>query len=108
MPPAKLSSIGGWQTWLLPKLKGYFPWQVAHLGTATIAPGTAQGTDREPSSARSAFDCTGGVESACTRLCVRGRCEPRTARGPAAVSRCTPWRLALGISLELGDWLLEL
>src|SRR6266496_6725927 len=59
-----------------------------YLFSAAIAQEAAQGTDREPSSARSAGDCTGSLESACARLCVRGRCEPRTARGPAAVSRC--------------------
>src|SRR6266571_4230512 len=60
----------------------------AHLGTASVAQDVAQGPDREPSSARSAFNCAGGVESVYARHCVRGRCEPRTARGPEAVSRC--------------------
>src|SRR6266702_295604 len=62
----------------------------AHLDTATTAQDVAQGPDREPSSARSAFNCAGSVESVYARHCVRGRCEPRTARGPVAVSRCAP------------------
>src|SRR6266705_6478850 len=60
----------------------------AHLGTAITAQDVAQGPDREPSSARSAFNCAGSVESVYARHCVRGHCEPRTARGPVAVSRC--------------------
>src|SRR5436309_15010196 len=57
----------------------------AHLDTATTAQDVAQGPDREPSSARSAFNCAGSVESVYARHCVRGRCEPRTARGPVTV-----------------------
>src|SRR6266581_2387743 len=52
----------------------------AHLDTATTAQDVAQGPDREPSSARSAFNCAGSVESVYARHCVRGRCEPRTGR----------------------------
>src|SRR5947207_4677142 len=60
----------------------------SHLDTATTAQDVAQGPDREPSSARSAFNCAGSVESVYARHCVRGRCEPRTARGQVAISRC--------------------
>src|SRR5438552_7015488 len=64
-------------------------WPGAHFDTATTAQDVAQGPDREPSSARSAFNCAGSVESVYARHCVRGRCEPRTARGPVAVSGCS-------------------
>ena len=67
----------------------------AHLDTATTGGEATQGPDREPSSARSAFDCAGSVESDCARPCIRGRCEPRTARGPVAVSRCAPAMLTI-------------
>src|SRR5258706_7166448 len=60
----------------------------SHLDTATKAREWPKGTDREPSSARSAFDRGTGVESARASNRVRGCCEPRTARGAVVVSRC--------------------
>src|SRR5439155_27239669 len=71
-------------TGLMPETrrKRWIPKAWAHLDSATAAQDVAQGPDREPSSARSAFNCAGSVESVYTCHCVRGRCEPRTARGP--------------------------
>src|SRR5205814_8675833 len=56
------------------------------LDTATTAQDVAPGPDRETSTACSTFNCAGSVESVYARHCVRGRCEPRTARGPVAAS----------------------
>src|SRR5205814_5635626 len=60
------------------------------LDIAAISPEAEHASDREPSPARSAFDCRGNVESACTPFSVRGCCEPGTARGPVAVSIRAP------------------
>src|SRR5437762_2962234 len=68
----------------------------SHLDTATIPPEAEHASDREPSPARSAFDCRGNVESACTPFCVRGRCEPGTARGPGVVEMHPPGSGASG------------
>ena len=45
-------------------------------------------TDREPSPARSAFDCAGSGPEVRSPFRIGGRCEPGTARGPGAVSGC--------------------
>ena len=47
-------------------------------------------TEREPSLARSAGQHARSAGKLCLSFRDRGRCEPGTARAPAAVSRCTP------------------
>src|SRR5712671_575855 len=61
---------------------------LSHHHTTTMSSERPQRTDREPSSARSAFDYTGRLKYTWMPACVRGRCEPRTARGPVMVSKC--------------------
>jgi DNA polymerase III alpha subunit len=56
-----------------------------HLDTTTRTEERPKGTDREPSSARSASDRGTGVELAWAPDRVGGCCEPRTARGPVVV-----------------------
>jgi RND family efflux transporter MFP subunit len=56
--------------------------------------GVPQGTDREPSSARSASDRAHIVGLILASLCIRRRRLPRTARGPV-VSICAPRRIGL-------------
>ena len=60
---------------------------MAQIDTAAKTQERAKGTDREPSSARSASDRGTGVELACASDRVGGCCEPRTARGPVVVSQ---------------------
>src|SRR6266571_7071098 len=69
-------------------------WATAHLVTTTKSPGRPAGTEREPSSARSGGARTGPAESFGPRLRIRTRCEPGTARAPAAVPRCARARTA--------------
>src|SRR5438093_9954505 len=61
---------------------------IFHIADLKFERGARAGPDREPSAARSAFNCAGSVESVYARHCIRGRCEPRTARGPVAVPTC--------------------
>ena len=55
---------------------------------ATTTAVVRQKADREPSSARSTYDRTDGVEYTFDARRIPGRCEPRTARGSVAVSGC--------------------
>src|SRR5258707_8433086 len=62
----------------------------AYPGSATELLSSQQRTDREPSSARSASNCEERLRLTGTFPPIRGRCEPRTARGPLAASGCAP------------------
>src|SRR5712672_540147 len=67
---------------------GATPCARANLSATVIARNRQIRTEREPSSARSAFDHGSSVKSVWTSTRVGGCCEPRTARAPVAVSEC--------------------
>src|SRR5258707_1871568 len=78
-------------------------------------PNPEQRPDREPSSARSASECMGGLKYPEAWFRVRGRCESEqhksgptsraagTARGPGPVSGCARWVFLLLLVLSLGQ-----
>src|SRR5438045_1925689 len=65
-------------------------WQAeALLDPATKSQECQNGTEREPSSARSGYQRERTPKPIPCGLRDRTRCEPRTARAPVEVSRCT-------------------
>src|SRR5207247_624768 len=73
--------------------------------------GRQPSTDREPSSARSAYEWVQALEQTWAPLCVRGRCEPGrfavrwgppTLDGPRAVLGSQRVRMGSGVGANLG------
>src|SRR5438876_7635729 len=78
----------------------------AHLEIATIGVQLPEGSDREPSWARSGQEAERTFKSSPGRPSIRTRCEPRTARGPVVASRCTQVQSSRFFLLFLGLWTL--
>ena len=80
--------------WRSPKLPPAFLWVEVSV-RVVIA-------EREPSSARSASDCTTSAEQIWPSPRVGGCCEPRTARGPPPILQLYPAAVLSGVERFYG------